>query len=202
MDISVIVTNFNYGRFLGRCLRSLLSQSLPRANFEIIVVDDASTDDSLEIIKSFRDRITLLQQPSNMGLAHSSNLGILNAKGRYVVRVDSDDYVHSDFLKILLTGFEFFGKECEAVSTDYLCVTPEGLTLEYGSAILNPIACAIAFKMDALESLGFYDSKLRIDEEIDLREKFSAAGYNLRNINLPMYRYVKHKGSLTKSVLI
>ena len=55
MDISVIVTNFNYGKLIRRCIRSLLNQNLSYKNFEIIIVDDASTDESLDAIKSFSD---------------------------------------------------------------------------------------------------------------------------------------------------
>ena len=202
MEISVIITNYNYGRYLGRCLRSLFAQSVERDKFEIIVVDDASTDDSSSILETFRENIRTTFNQTNRGLAYSANNGILMARGRYVVRVDADDYVHRDFLKSLLLGFEFFGNETEAVSTDYLLVTPEGRTIDYGNAEEVPIACAIAFKIDALETLGFYNSSLRIDEKVDLRKRFQNHGFRIRNINLPLYRYVKHSDSLSSSVLL
>ena len=53
VDVSVIVTNFNYGKLIRRCIRSLLHQALPSENYEIIVVDDYSTDDSLDAIGTF-----------------------------------------------------------------------------------------------------------------------------------------------------
>ena len=202
MEISVVVANFNYGRFLGRCIRSLLSQSLDSRLYEVIVVDDASTDDSMSILESYSSDIRLIQNKVNMGLGYTSNVGIKSARSRYVVRVDSDDYVHTDFLKTLLLGFEFFGREVEAVSTDYLRVTPEGHVIQYGYAEEEPIACAVGFKTDALESLGLYNDLLRINEEIDLKQRFDAAKYRTRNLNLPLYRYVQHSQSLTNSVLI
>ena len=55
MDISVIVTNFNYGKLIRRCLRSLLNQHISHDNYEIIVVDDASTDESMQALKSFKE---------------------------------------------------------------------------------------------------------------------------------------------------
>jgi len=201
MHMSVVVTNYNYGRYLGRCLRSLLSQSAERDVFEIIVIDDASTDDSAVILKTFQDSIQVKSNKRNMGLAYSSNVGILSARGRYVVRVDADDYVHRDFIKSLLLGYELFGAETEAISTDYQIVTPEGKIIEYGHSMEKPIACAIAFKMDALETLGFYNESLRINEEIDLRKRFEEKGFRVRNINLPLYRYVLHSNSLSKSVI-
>lgn len=202
MEISVIVTNYNYGRYLGRCLRSLTSQDFPNNKFEIVLVDDASSDDSIEVANAFLDQVRLIQLDSNQGLSIASNTGIRHAKGRYVVRVDSDDYVHQDFLRTLITGFEFYGQDFEAVSCDYLRVTPNGEILSIGDAASEPIACAIAFKMDAIEAVGYYDGDLRINEEVDLRSRFADQGFSVKNINLPLYRYVQHGSSLSRKTLI
>jgi glycosyltransferase involved in cell wall biosynthesis len=153
-------------------------------------------------MNTFSTEVRVIQNQANMGLAYTANVGITSAKGRYVVRLDSDDYVHADFLRTLLIGFEFFGKQAQAISTDYLKVTPVGEILSYGFAEIEPIACSIAFKMDALETLGFYNGALRIGEEVELRERFDSANFRIRNVNLPLYRYVQHSKSLTKSVLI
>lgn len=202
MQISVVIANYNYGGYLGRCLRSVLSQSIDAKSYEVIVVDDASTDDSMAILESYGTEIRLIKNERNMGLGYTANIGIRSARSRYVVRVDSDDYVHSDFLKILLLGFELFGKESEAISSDYLKVTPEGNVLDYGFAEVEPIACAVGFKTDALEALGLYNDSHRINEEIDLKRRFDQANFRTRNLNLPLYRYVQHSQSLTNSVII
>lgn len=202
MEISVVVTNYNYAKFIGRCIRSLLNQSLPSEYFEVIVVDDGSTDESVEILKIFDERIRTITLDQNVGLGSASNIGIVSARGRYVVRVDSDDYVHPDFLKILLLGFEFFGKDVEAISTDYFLISPDGVILRYGDAKKDPIACGIAFKIDAIESLGFYNPSLRIGEEIDLRNRFENEDFVIKHINLPLYKYVQHNSSLSKRSLI
>jgi glycosyltransferase involved in cell wall biosynthesis len=202
MDISVVVTNFNYGRFLGRCIRSLLNQSIDSNSFEIIVVDDCSTDDSREILEVFSPRIKYVLLENNLGLGGASNAGMKQAQGRYVVRVDSDDYVHPDFLRVILLGFDFFGKDCEAVAVDYLSVSPEGETISYGSSATDPIACGIGFKLDAIEQIGYYNPSLRLHEEIDLRQRFLDEGFEFKHINLPLYRYVRHESSLTRRSLI
>ncbi len=202
MEISVIVTNYNYGRFIGRCLRSLTDQSVSQNRFEIVVVDDASTDDSRAIIGLFADRIKAINLHSNGGLSNASNIAINASTGRYIVRVDSDDFVHRDFLHTLLLGFELLGRECEAISTDYLLVDSSGEYIGYGSQELNPIACGIAFKMDALESLGYYTNNLRFGEDTDLKHRFDDSGYRQVHVNLPLYRYVQHTDSLSRSVLI
>jgi glycosyltransferase involved in cell wall biosynthesis len=180
----------------------LLNQSIESSLFEIIVVDDCSSDDSREILEIFRPRIRDLLLDRNLGLAGASNAGMKQAQGRYVVRVDSDDYVHPDFLKIILLGFDFFGKDCEAIAVDYLSVSPEGETIGYGSSAIAPIACGIGFKLDAIEQIGYYNPSLRLNEEVDLRQRFLDEGFVFKHINLPLYRYVRHESSLTRRSLI
>lgn len=202
MLVSVVITNHNYGRFLGRCLRSLLNQSIDPSDYEIIVVDDASTDDSRQILLGYGHRVKAIHLDTNLGLAAASNTGIRAALGRYIVRVDADDYVHAEFLKTLMLGFEFFGKDFESISLDYLNVSPEGEVLSYGDALSSPIACGIGFKIDAIEQIGLYNEGLRLNEEVDLRKRFIEAGYQIRHIALPLYRYVQHSSSLTRRSII
>jgi len=84
---SIIVTCHDYGRYLERCLRSCLRQELiAREDFEVIVVDDASTERTV-----------------NGGVAAAANDGIMAAKGQYFVRVDADDFVTSRFLHFLVS---------------------------------------------------------------------------------------------------
>jgi glycosyltransferase involved in cell wall biosynthesis len=202
MDISVVVTNYNYGKFLGRCVRSLLSQNIEKSRFEIIVVDDSSTDGSIRHLETYKKDLIVLPLEKNFGLGYAANVGMRAAKNRYIVRVDSDDYVHSSFLSTLLLGFELSGRDYEAVSCDYMMVDQDGDSIKYGNAELEPIACGIAFKADILENLGYYDGSLRIDEDLDLKRRFNDEGYRIKNIQLPLYRYVKHNASLSRGVII
>ncbi len=80
MDVSVIVTNFNYGKLIRRCIRSLLNQNLSYKNFEIIIIDDASTDGSLEALKSFSEyeNIKIIKNKKNLGIGASSQIGLEN----------------------------------------------------------------------------------------------------------------------------
>ncbi len=199
-EISVVVTNHNYGYLLGRCIRSLLSQTIDKSLYEVIVIDDGSTDDSLNILEVFSSSIRVISLQDNVGLASASNIGIKSCTSRYFVRVDADDYVHPKFLENLLLGFELVGSNYEAVSCDYFKVEEDGRIIEYGSQNEYPIACAIAFKIDAFEKLGFYNDELRINEEVDFMARFLRAGFNIHNINLPLYRYVQHNNSLTRRV--
>ena len=94
IKVSVVITAFNEELFLGRCIRSIISQSLASDLFEVIVVDDASTDKTSYALELFGESIKVLKNPVNLGLPASINRGIQSAHGDYFVRLDGDDYVN------------------------------------------------------------------------------------------------------------
>ena len=102
--VSIIVTNYNYGKFLHRCLRSCFSQKF--LDYEVLVIDDFSTDNSIEILQPFlesSDNLKVITNKENLGVAESANLAIKASRGQFFIRVDSDDYVNSEFLQILFS---------------------------------------------------------------------------------------------------
>ncbi len=200
IEISVLITNHNYGNYLGRCLRSLINQSLSKNKYEIIVVDDGSKDNSETVYEIFREDINLFRNLSNQGLPQALNLGIKHCKGRFIVRVDADDYVHTDFLQVLYIGHELTNNSYDAVSCDYFKVNESGTNYEHEKADINPIACGVMFKSEVFEKLGYYNIELRVGEDVDLMARFNSAALNLYNINLPLYRYVQHGPSLSNSI--
>lgn len=112
--ISVIIPCFNSSNYIEETLKSVLNQSY--SNLEILLVDDHSTDNTIEIIKSFLKidkRIFLYElKKNNGGPAYPRNLGINNAKGEWIAFLDSDDIWHLDKLKIQIevinqTNFQF-----------------------------------------------------------------------------------------------
>ena len=87
---SIIMPSYNTANYISDSIRSVLAQTY--ANWELIIVDDCSTDDSVEIIKSFKDpRIRLLQNEKNSGAALSRNYALREAKGKWIAFLDSDD---------------------------------------------------------------------------------------------------------------
>jgi len=81
---------YNGAKFLDEAIDSILTQTF--TDFEFIIIDDASSDDSLQVINSYKDaRIVLLQNTKNLGLTKSLNIGIAKAKGKYIARMDADD---------------------------------------------------------------------------------------------------------------
>jgi glycosyltransferase involved in cell wall biosynthesis len=97
MDISIIVPVYNVEKYLKCCLDSLINQKF-EGQYEIICVNDGSTDNSLEILKEYKrnnPKITVINQ-ENRGLGGARNTGIKNAKGKYIIFVDSDDYLKNN----------------------------------------------------------------------------------------------------------
>lgn len=104
--ISIIIPCYNSSHYLDKCLKSLINQSY--TNIEIVLVDNGSEDNSLEICKTYQlhdKRIKVYTETEgNQGAAR--NLGIDKATGDYLMFVDSDDYVSSDFCQIALSSIE------------------------------------------------------------------------------------------------
>ena len=102
-EISVIVPIYNSDQYLDRCIQSVLAQSF--RDFELILIDDGSKDNSFIISKQYADsdsRIVLVRQ-DNGGVSSARNHGLDLATGRYVCFIDSDDYVCEDYLEKLYT---------------------------------------------------------------------------------------------------
>jgi len=88
--VSIVMPSYNTGKYIGASIRSVLEQTYE--NWELIIVDDCSTDDSLNVIKSFHDpRIILYQNEKNSGAAVSRNYALREAKGKWIAFLDSDD---------------------------------------------------------------------------------------------------------------
>jgi len=95
--VSIIIPCYNASSYIKETINSVLTQTFQ--NFEILVINDGSTDDSSHIIKSIKDdRIHLIEQ-ENQGVSFSRNKGIAMAKGEYVVFLDADDLLHQSFLE-------------------------------------------------------------------------------------------------------
>lgn len=103
--ISVIIVNWNGRKWLKKCLSTLQMQSYTK--IEIIMVDNASTDDSVEyVIKNFT-RVKIIKNKKNLGLARANNIGVKHSKGEYLLLINTDVWLEKDFIARLL---KFFNK--------------------------------------------------------------------------------------------
>ena len=97
IKLSIIVPVYNSGEYISRCLDSLVNQTLD--DIEIIVVNDGSTDNSLEILQEYvSEKVKIITQ-KNSGVAVARNTGLKNAKGKYIAYVDSDDWIELDMFE-------------------------------------------------------------------------------------------------------
>lgn len=118
MDISIILPIYNVEQYLDKCINSVLNQQFD-GEYEIICINDGSTDRSLEILNTFKnsENVIIINQ-KNQGLSYARNIGLKNARGKYVMFLDSDDYLkHNSVLTILFNEMEKY--ELDFVIADF-----------------------------------------------------------------------------------
>lgn len=97
VNVSVITPTYNRGKYIKKCIESVLNQTLK--NIELIIIDDGSTDNTFSVVKQYDDsRIKYVKQ-ENKGIGKSRNYGVKLASGKYIVFLDSDDYLENDALE-------------------------------------------------------------------------------------------------------
>lgn len=98
--VSVVMSNYNRSWIVSKAIQSVLDQSF--VDLELLVVDDGSTDDSIEVIRSFKDDRLKLLQGEHKGAGVARNQGIKSASGEYLAYLDTDNTWHSNFLEVML----------------------------------------------------------------------------------------------------
>ena len=94
--VSIVIPNYNLGCFLAEAIQSALAQTWP--NTEILVADNASPDNSWEVISKFDDRVVKIRREKNLGLMGNANDLFARAKGKYICLLCSDDIIEPDFI--------------------------------------------------------------------------------------------------------
>ena len=97
--ITVIINVYNGEKFINKCLDCIINQTYK--NLEILIVNDGSTDNTLKICKSYKDKRIRIITTENLGLSLSRNIGIDNAKGEYLYFIDVDDFIEPDTIEYL-----------------------------------------------------------------------------------------------------
>jgi len=193
-DVSIVITNYNYGKYIARCLRSCLDQFNHKP--EVIVVDDCSTDNSMESISPFKGKIVLIENKDNVGVAESANIGIKASTGQFVVRVDADDFIN-DNLSFFMRTYMVANHDAFCVSCDYVLVDDYENVIERKSAEEYPVSCGIMYRRDLLLELGGYNPEMRHREEEELRHRLGDK-YKVDHLKMPFYRYRMHSNNKTK----
>lgn len=158
--VSIIIPVYNAGKYIKATIESILAQDC--SNYEVILVNDCSTDDSVKIIDSYRDdsRIRLISNTTNQGAAASRNTGIMQAAGRYIAFIDSDDiwdshklskeieFMQRKNIEFAFTTYEF-GDE-NAKGTGKYVIAPEKLTYKKALSRTVIFTSTVMFDMTKL----------------------------------------------------
>ena len=103
-DISIIIPIYNAEKYLKKCIDSLVEQT--KKELEFILINDGSTDDTEKIIKSYKDKRIKYFKNKNQGIGKTRNFGIEKATGKYIMFLDSDDYLEPDSCEFLYNTAE------------------------------------------------------------------------------------------------
>lgn len=210
--ISVIVPIYNTEKYIGKCLESIKKQTYK--NLEIILVNDGSIDKSEEICKSYieKDKRFTYYLTSNYGVSHARNFGLDKATGKYIMFIDSDDWLENNMIEILYK--ELIEKKCDIAVCDYFINFKE-LQIEHNKLneekIINEKNIMLEFLFDSELYGGYLWNKLikksiikdiRFNEKIKIEEDVDFLCQIFENVNsiiyLPqkkLYHYVKRNES-------
>lgn len=210
--VSVIVPVYNVEQYLDECLYSIRQQTYE--NLEIIVVEDCSTDKSLEVLsKHLNDqRIKLIRHEKNSGLSAARNTGIDAAKGDYIMFVDSDDHIHNNLIQLCLDNTS--KKELDLIVFDFQSFY-DGIKIDnklnknkkYESKIFNQseylkyhhFAWLKFLRADILRNnilrfpVGYYY------EDWPFHWELAFNNYRVLRLSAPLYYYRLRSGSITSS---
>ncbi|TKT69336.1 glycosyltransferase family 2 protein [Aquamicrobium sp. LC103] len=223
--ISVVMANYNGARHIARALDSVLAQTV--ADLEIIISDDASSDESLTIVTDYvrRDpRVRLIADGTNGGPARARNRAFDAARGQWIAIVDSDDILHPERFERLLAAARHY--DADAVADDLLHFADDGAMPS--SLLLHGEAFAAPFRLTAdlfvrgdikgsrIPNFGYlkpmiraealrglrYDEGLRIGEDYDLVLRLLLGGLKLQVVPEPTYLYRRHSQSISHRLSI
>lgn len=206
--VSVIIPTYNRAHLIGRSIQSVLDQTY--RDFEIIVVDDGSSDNTEEVITGFIDaRIRYVRHQQNKGAGAARNTGIKLAKGKYIAFQDSDDEWLPTKLEIQIKAFDIVSPDVGVIYTDMLQIKKDGAkeywhspTVTYGY-LINPITLnyqvwgigiqSTLIKKECFDEVGHFDERFPrfIDLEIFIR---LLKHYHFHHIKKPLVKYYVEEG--------
>lgn len=207
--ISIIMAAYNGAGLVGETIASLQAQT--RDDWELVVVDDCSTDNTLELLRAIDDpRITVIASPANQGPVHARNRAFASARGKYIAALDQDDLCMPDRFE-RQANFLDANPQVALVASAALLLTDGNADRWPGEHALspamidwllltqNPLVWSTAmFRADAARRLDpFTRPELRYAEDFDLYQRIRACG-QIARIDAPLLEYRCHPGGASK----
>lgn len=213
--ISIIIPIYNVEKYLEKCLDSILNQTYK--NLEIILIDDGSTDNSPNICNSYceKDKRIKIIHKNNEGVSSARNKGIELSKGKYIVFIDSDDYVSNEHIEVLYDCI--ISNNVDLVISNLIDISEDGIILnneEKESFLMNKdqclkellsednfyhLCCGNIYRKDLLEKIRF-NCKYRIAEDLDFLYRYIKQINSAYFLSKNTYYYLKREGSATNSI--
>ncbi|MGD9162138.1 MAG: glycosyltransferase family A protein [Desulfobacteraceae bacterium] len=177
-EVSVIIPTCNRAKRICRAVSSVLDQTY--TDFEVIIVDDASTDDTIERLNEFGDRIQVIKHPENKGVSAARNSGIKKSKGKYIALLDSDDYwmpeklrIQTDFFNknpdaVISQAREFWIRKGKRVNPAKKHLKPSGDIFIPSLKLCLVSPSAVMFRRLLLDEVGMFDEDFPVCEDYDL----------------------------------
>lgn len=197
--ISIIVTAYNSAAFIKNCIDSLLNQSIN--NIEIIVVDDGSNDNTVEILRNYSS-IEVIELNENRGTYHARNIGIEHATGKFITFQDSDDWSHPERIARQLQQLLNSPNTVANFSNFFRVDEKTGLpSCRQNYPLIRLNLSSMMISKEILEELAGFDDQRRIESDKHLLNKISSNyGENsIQYIKLPLAIGLLRKDSLTTS---
>ena len=195
MKTSIIIPAYNAEAYIERALESALSQDFPKKDYEVLVIDDGSTDRTPEILKSFGDKIRVIRQ-ENRGFAGATNRGYKEALGELVVKLDSDDVFSPNLLSEEAPLFER-DEALDFVYSDYWEEEGGERKLVNTENIFNSVAIGTMYRKSRLAQAGWWREDAKFPEcELLLRTWGKWKGLRIPK---PLFTYIRRPGSASKN---
>lgn len=212
--LSIIVPVYNAEKYLNKCIKSILNQKIN--DFELILINDGSTDCSGEICESYAeidDRIKVIHK-ENAGQAAARNLGIKLSKGDYIGFIDSDDWIHTDMYSILLKHVDVY--QSDIVACNFYVMQKDGTFKKYSQysgnmeldkdSAMNEIytnnmlsfsPCNKIYKRSLFDKLLFTEGIILEDKDISYKLIFKSS--KISYVGQPLYYYRYNECSTLRS---
>lgn len=204
--ITVYMPAYNYGQYIEKAIESIFSQTI--TDWELIVIDDGSTDNTIDVLSKYKDhpKVRIIEQ-ENKGLNVTNNIALRLSNGKYIMRLDADDYLDENALLILSNSLDT-KPNIGLVYPDYYEVNAQGEILhqvrrkKIGEEVevldLPAHGACTMFRRKVLVQLGGYAEIFSCQDGYELWVRFIQK-HNPYNINIPLFYYRQHSTSLTKN---
>lgn len=207
--VTIYVPSRNYGRFLRQCVESVFGQLY--TNWELFIIDEGSTDETREVGQEFArmrpKNVTFIRHPQPAGLQKLANMILQRAKGKYMMRLDADDWLDESALLVMVSKLES-NSEVGMVYGNYFYVSSDGTVIgmerrnKFGHedkvGHRPPHGACTMFRTRSLKAVGGYSEDVNAQDGWELWYKLNGR-IGTSSLDIPLFYYRQHESALTRN---